>query len=174
MSVNQGDRGPAPPVGDPALDKPKLVTDMCRNVDLPLAAFNMNHLVSPYFLLRKLREVLSRCHPFFFFLSFFAVACRAGWPDQAEQSPDAVFTFIFAFFYSSPFSMSLPSILSGIRLFAINYHLPCISCYCLISLLHWFSLLLFELFLPSPFTLVVCHCQQIITHNSQSTSRSFY
>ncbi|OJJ51616.1 hypothetical protein ASPZODRAFT_435068 [Penicilliopsis zonata CBS 506.65] len=32
--------------GDPALDKPALLTDMCKNVDLPLAAFNLNHLYS--------------------------------------------------------------------------------------------------------------------------------
>lgn len=36
---------------DPALDNPKLVTDSCRNVDLPLAAFNLNHMVSLCFLL---------------------------------------------------------------------------------------------------------------------------
>lgn len=37
--------------GDLALDNPKLVTDSCRNVDLPLAAFNLNHMVSLCFLL---------------------------------------------------------------------------------------------------------------------------
>lgn len=45
MSGNQGDRRPAP-AGDPALDNPSLTTDTCKNVDLPLAAFNLNHLVS--------------------------------------------------------------------------------------------------------------------------------
>lgn len=34
------------PLSDPALDKPRLRTDMCRNVDLPLGAFAINHLVS--------------------------------------------------------------------------------------------------------------------------------
>ncbi|KOC10421.1 hypothetical protein AFLA70_27g004082 [Aspergillus flavus AF70] len=29
---------------DPALDRPRLKTDMCRNVDLPLGAFAINHL----------------------------------------------------------------------------------------------------------------------------------
>lgn len=32
--------------GDPALDCPKFATDMCRNIDLTLGAYNINHLVS--------------------------------------------------------------------------------------------------------------------------------
>lgn len=98
MSVSQGDRGPAP-AGDRAFDRPNLVTDMCKNVDLPLAAFNMNHLVRSCLLfLRKLREELSRCHLFFFLCSSMqSRTARA----SCEQSPDAVFTFIFAYLYSS-------------------------------------------------------------------------
>ncbi|PYH87772.1 Piwi-domain-containing protein [Aspergillus ellipticus CBS 707.79] len=32
------------PLRDPALDKPKLKTDMCKNVDLPFSAFAIDHL----------------------------------------------------------------------------------------------------------------------------------
>lgn len=31
---------------DPALDRPRLATDICRRVDLPCGAFSINHLVS--------------------------------------------------------------------------------------------------------------------------------
>ncbi|KAL3255703.1 hypothetical protein ABHI18_008127 [Aspergillus niger] len=34
------------PLSDPALDRPRLKTDMCKNVDLPMSAFAINHLVS--------------------------------------------------------------------------------------------------------------------------------
>lgn len=46
--------------GDPALDNFKLVTDSCRNVDLPLAAFDLNHMVSLFSLgrLKKRRLVV--------------------------------------------------------------------------------------------------------------------
>lgn len=37
------DRGPAL-TGDPSLDT-KLATDICKNIDLPLMAFNANHKV---------------------------------------------------------------------------------------------------------------------------------
>ena len=64
MPGNQGDRRPAP-AGDPALDKPSLTTDACKNVDLPLAAFNLNHLVSlDLFAFRSLKEQLPRCFHF--------------------------------------------------------------------------------------------------------------
>lgn len=108
MSVNQGDRGPAR-AGDPALDRPNLVTDMCRNVDLPLAAFNMNHLVRLCLLfLRKLREELSRCHLF----SFFAAACRIGRPEQAVGSHQMLYSPLSLLIYIPlPFSMSILSIL---------------------------------------------------------------
>lgn len=33
---------------DPARNRPHLVTDMCRNVDLPMSAFNLDHLVSNF------------------------------------------------------------------------------------------------------------------------------
>jgi hypothetical protein len=36
------------PIGDPALDRPKLVTDMCKNIDLTMGAFQINHLVSRF------------------------------------------------------------------------------------------------------------------------------
>ncbi|GAT26809.1 origin recognition complex subunit Orc1 [Aspergillus luchuensis] len=32
------------PLSDPALDRPRLKTDMCKNVDLPMSAFAINHL----------------------------------------------------------------------------------------------------------------------------------
>ena len=35
-----------PPRGDPALDRPKLLTDMCRNIDLPAAAYFIDGQVS--------------------------------------------------------------------------------------------------------------------------------
>jgi hypothetical protein len=35
-------------IGDPALDRPKLVTDMCKNIDLTMGAFQINHLVSRF------------------------------------------------------------------------------------------------------------------------------
>lgn len=66
--------------GDPTLDNPKLIIDSCRNVDLPLAAFNLNNMASCFSLesLKKRRLVVftrSRCiarwlfnSPFFSFL----------------------------------------------------------------------------------------------------------
>lgn len=44
-------------LGDPALDKPKLKTDMCRNVDLPMGAYSINHLVSGSFYVQKLKAI---------------------------------------------------------------------------------------------------------------------
>lgn len=34
------------PQGDPALDRPRLATDMCKNIDLPPSAFAINYPVS--------------------------------------------------------------------------------------------------------------------------------
>ncbi|KAL2860463.1 hypothetical protein BJX68DRAFT_225345 [Aspergillus pseudodeflectus] len=41
----------AAPMFDPALEKPSMKTDMCRNIDLPFGAFDVNHLVSRRLLL---------------------------------------------------------------------------------------------------------------------------
>lgn len=51
--------------GGPAFGCPKLVTDSCRNVDLPLAAFNLNHMVSSFPLgsLKRRRFVFFTCSP---------------------------------------------------------------------------------------------------------------
>lgn len=35
-------------IGDPALDRPKFITDMCKNIDLTMGAFQINHLVSRF------------------------------------------------------------------------------------------------------------------------------
>lgn len=37
-----------PQMGDPALDRPRLLTDMCRNIDLPASAFNVDGMVCFY------------------------------------------------------------------------------------------------------------------------------
>lgn len=46
---NPGFRGQGGPhMGDPALDRPKLLTDMCRNIDLPPSAYYVDGTVCFY------------------------------------------------------------------------------------------------------------------------------
>ena len=89
MSGNQGDRRPAP-AGDPALDKPSLTTDNCKNVDLPLAAFNLNHLVSSVlFAFGSLKEQLPR--------HFHFSRCCMSWEQLILHSPFCFFQIIISF-----------------------------------------------------------------------------
>ncbi|KAL4773805.1 hypothetical protein BDW60DRAFT_184589 [Aspergillus nidulans var. acristatus] len=53
-------RGPRN-VSDPALDRPRLLTDMCRNLDLPYGTFSIDHLVSRCLLL-EMKFNLSTTH----------------------------------------------------------------------------------------------------------------
>jgi hypothetical protein len=42
-------------MGDPALERPKLITDSCKNVDLPFGAYSINNQVSSFW--RVMRPV---------------------------------------------------------------------------------------------------------------------
>lgn len=146
--------------GDPTLDNPKLIIDSCRNVDLPLAAFNLNNMASCFSLesLKKRRLVVftrSRCiarwlfnSPFFSFLFL------------PHPTTCIAYGFIFIFFFNF-FSLLIISVpffswqLSLFFFFFFNSHLAYIP--------------------PSPFTLQsVKRRWQTVAHDSPAADRVSY
>lgn len=89
---------------DPALDRPRLKTDMCRNVDLPLGAFAINHLVSWIFF-PTFPWVTPPCIRILFCLELFILYSSFFLP---HTFPFVGFSFAF-FLFSTPFTVRIPS-----------------------------------------------------------------
>lgn len=86
---------------DPALDRPRLLTDICRRVDLPCGAFSINHLVGGR--LSTARTKHQRLHQMF--PVFYAINCAPGFGH---------FTYLLIIYFPLLLMFCLPGLLGHV------------------------------------------------------------